>query len=214
MLHESAGHMQLRKLLLLLYLVVASPTKQAWSSSVRPSRSETRWRPSFVSLPMNHESDVSLLCTGRKMDEEDHKAVLVELVYKFLSDRGFNVAAKGVLDLHEELQCPHGDYSRIIASIRAMGARYEGEMDRACADLGLFRKDYATRFQRALSRVIDDGITWGRVLIAFNFTALVAGYCTEHRMDEKVSELVRAADAFMRENCIYEWIAEQGGWVS
>lgn len=147
------------------------------------------------------------------MDEEDSygRCLLMWFASKRLADSGFEDHSLKILG-QQGLPRHSTKTLKLFASIQNLSASHEDQLNKLCVELGANRKTCPYRFRQALSRVIFDGVSRGRVITIFNFTALLALYCAVNKMEETAVDVVLMGDLFLRENHVYKWVEENGGW--
>lgn len=91
-------------------------------------------------------------------------------------------------------------------------ARVE-ELVKKCERLRLHSGNIYSEFTGTISTLLDNGLTWGKVVVFFSFAVSFAIYlCTNDMSHLAARVCVWAAQVL--QNRLQPWINENGGWVS
>ena len=93
-------------------------------------------------------------------------------------------------------------------------ARVE-EMVKKCETLNLNSDNLYSHFTETINVLLDDGITWGKVVMFFSFAVSFAVYlCTTGNEMSHMAGQVSVWTAQDLQNRIQPWVDDNGGWVS
>ena len=91
-------------------------------------------------------------------------------------------------------------------------ARVE-EMVKKCERLRLNSGNIYAQFTGTITTLLDNGLTWGKVVVFFSFAVSFAIYLCTHDMSHLAARVCVWA-AQVLQNRLQPWIDENGGWVS
>ena len=87
------------------------------------------------------------------------------------------------------------------------------ELVKKCGKLHLNSGNLYSHFTKTISTLLDDGITWGKVVMFFSFAVSFAIYLCTNEMSHLAGQ-VCVWTAQDLQNRIQAWIDVNGGWVS
>ena len=91
-------------------------------------------------------------------------------------------------------------------------ARVE-KLVKKCEKLNLNSSNLRSNFRKTIDVLLDDGITWGKVVVFFSFAVSFAIYLCTNKMSHLASQVSMWAAQDLQ-NRIQPWIDANGGWVS
>ena len=66
-------------------------------------------------------------------------------------------------------------------------------------------------YMSIVSVIFQDDIHWGRIVAMIVFSGSLAVYCAEHRMEEKVKDVIHWTEEQMESSGLRDWVQEKGG---
>lgn len=91
-------------------------------------------------------------------------------------------------------------------------ARVE-ELVKKCQRLHLTSGNLYSQFNGTITALLDNGLTWGKVVVFFSFAVSFAIYLCTNDMSQLAARVCVWA-AQILQNRLQPWIDENGGWVS
>lgn len=91
-------------------------------------------------------------------------------------------------------------------------ARVE-ELVKKCERLRLNSGNIHSRFMETITTLLDDGLSWGKVVVFFSFSVSFAIYLCTNEMSHLAARVCVWA-AQILEDRLEPWVNQNGGWVS